>query len=115
MNIEEALQILRNRGYQIFPMPEHMPRPGYWWMSDPDIVDFDAQSERDIVMLAEALHNNHRCYYCGEQAESHCPICHRWTCYEDRRDFSPNFDDHWCPDCVGKHNAIVAAAAREAR
>jgi hypothetical protein len=108
MTIDEATQILRDQGYQVFPLP--MPRPGYLWMSDePNSGSFDAYSESDVITLAEALHNHHCCYYCGERAESQCPLCQRWTCWEDRRDWPPDFDQHWCPGCVGKHNAVAQA------
>src|SRR5258708_6483240 len=110
MTIDEATQILRDRGYHIAPMPESMPRPGYLWTSDPRIENFDAQSEDDVIMLAEALHGNHRCHYCHEAAESRCPTCQKWVCWDDRRDFPPNFNEHWCIDCTGKHNAIMASA-----
>ncbi len=47
MSIDEAMQILRDRGYQIYPMPAHMPRPGYLWMSDePNIESFNVYSEQ---------------------------------------------------------------------
>ncbi|SRR6266568_964058 len=45
-----------------------------------------------------------RCYLCGKEAESQCPDCGKWICYEDRRDFPPDFDEHLCYPCVGKRN-----------
>jgi hypothetical protein len=48
-----------------------------------------------------------RCYLCGKEAESQCPDCGKWTCYEHRRDFPPDFDDHLCYPCVGKHNKAL--------
>jgi uncharacterized protein YifE (UPF0438 family) len=54
----------------------------------------------------------HTCYYCKEPAESQCPTCHKFTCYEHRRDFPPDFNEHWCIDCTGKHNAIMAREGR---
>lgn len=47
------------------------------------------------------------CFYCSELAESQCPACQKWTCYEDRRDFPPDFDEHWCIDCTGMYNDIM--------
>jgi hypothetical protein len=51
----------------------------------------------------------HTCYYCPSPAESQCPTCHKFTCYEHRRDFPPDFDEHWCENCTGKHIAIMQA------
>jgi hypothetical protein len=112
MTIDEAVSILCERRYNIHRLPS-LP-DGTWWMAtDPGSDDYDEISETDVMQFAEALRDQRRCYYCREQAVSQCPICHRWTCYEDRRDFPPDFDAHWCPDCIGKHNAIMRSGLVE--
>ncbi len=52
-------------------------------------------------------------YLCQKRAESQCPDCGHWTCWEDRRDFPPNFDDHVCYPCVGKRNDAMVAHWRD--
>ena len=54
-----------------------------------------------------------KCQFCEEEAESQCPDCGVWTCWEHRRDFPPNFDDHLCAPCVEKRNAAITAQWRE--
>lgn len=113
VTLAEAQQILTNLGYSVLPIPEHMPKPSYWWMAEPSSVYYDDISERDLLMLAETRRDNIQCDFCGEPAESHCPDCGTWTCWEDRRDYSPDFDQHWCSPCIGEKNQETLKILRQ--
>jgi hypothetical protein len=54
-----------------------------------------------------------KCAFCEDEAESQCPDCGIRTCWSDRRDFTPDFDDHLCVPCVEKHNQAMVEKWRE--
>lgn len=125
ITLDEALAVLRNAGYLVEPTKQNLPelladiadiaRDKPWILSTPleDLpgsYEMDWISERDLLMQAQAVRDHIVCAFCGQPAESHCPDCGTWTCYEDRRDFPPNFDDHLCGPCVQRRSAQAAYA-----
>lgn len=117
MNLEEATSILTSHGYEILPLinrlipvfgPDHL-----LMNTEPHGIYYDSISGHDVLQLAEALRDNHRCYVCQDAAVSRCPVCNQWTCEDDRRDFGhvkPKPDDHICALCLQRRNVAVLIA-----